>query len=95
LDTLLAKLGFKVTAVDIKEFISCKNLQEKFNKYGVSYADCNLRDYRLPFDDGLFDVVVMCEVLEHLNFNPLPVIKEINRVTKPNGILYLALPNDA
>jgi hypothetical protein len=35
----------------------------------------------------------MCETLEHLNFNPLPVLFEINRVLKINGIFYLSLPN--
>jgi hypothetical protein len=39
--------------------------------------------------------IVMCEVLEHLNFNPLPLIKEINRVGKPNSLFYLSLPNQA
>jgi SAM-dependent methyltransferase len=37
----------------------------------------------------------MCEVLEHLNFNPLPLLKEINRIGKPGSIFYLSLPNFA
>jgi len=91
----LSKLGFIVTVGDIKEFISCKNLQYKFNKYNITYAELNLSDYKLPFNDEEYDAVIMCEVLEHLNFNPLPVIKEINRIIKPNGLFYLALPNIA
>jgi 2-polyprenyl-3-methyl-5-hydroxy-6-metoxy-1,4-benzoquinol methylase len=90
---VLSRLGFRVVAADIKEFISCKNLQRKFDENGVAYRECNLKTYSLPFSDEEFDVVIMCETLEHLNFNPLPVIKEINRVLKQNGILYLSLPN--
>ena len=54
-----------------------------------------LEDYLLPFDDELFDVIIMCEVLEHLNFNPLPLLKEINRIGSSNSIFYLSLPNAA
>ena len=35
----------------------------------------------------------MCETLEHLNFNPVPVLLEINRVLKKGGTLYISLPN--
>jgi SAM-dependent methyltransferase len=52
-----------------------------------------LQDYRLPFEDEAFDVVIMCEVIEHLNFNPLPLLKEINRIGKQNSIFYLSQPN--
>ncbi len=91
----LAKLGFKVTATDIEEFISCKNLQRKFRNFGVAYESCNLSSYNMPFSTESFDVVISCETLEHLNFNPLPVIKEINRILKPGGLLYLSTPNSA
>jgi 2-polyprenyl-3-methyl-5-hydroxy-6-metoxy-1,4-benzoquinol methylase len=89
----LSKLGFKVAATDIQEFMLNQKLQEKFSSSGVAYAACNLREYELPFSNELFDVVIMCEVLEHLNFNPLPVIKEINRVMTTHGLFYVALPN--
>jgi 2-polyprenyl-3-methyl-5-hydroxy-6-metoxy-1,4-benzoquinol methylase len=91
----LSKLGFKVTALDIEEFIACERLQRKFSKYSINYLSCNLRNYKLPFKDDEFHAVIMGEVLEHLNFNPLPVIKEINRVINKNGILYIIVPNIA
>lgn len=92
---VLARLGFRVTATDIEEYIGCSNLRKRFDDAGVTCVSCNLRSYRLPFANEEFGVVVMCETLEHLNFNPLPVIKEINRVMRPQGVLYLALPNIA
>lgn len=92
---VLAKLGFKVTVTDIEEFISCPRLQQKFNASNIEWASSNLRSHRLPFDDEEYDVVIMCETLEHLNFNPLPIIQEINRTLRPKGLLYLTLPNIA
>ena len=50
---------------------------------------------KLPYRSNSMDAVVMCEVLEHLNFNPLPVLLEINRVLKDNGIIYIGMPNQA
>jgi len=92
---VLSKFGFDVTATDIEEYISCPNLQKIFKENNVKYLSCDLRDYHLPFDNEEYDAVIMCETLEHLNFNPLPVIQEINRILKSNGLLYLTLPNIA
>ncbi|MEW6307035.1 MAG: class I SAM-dependent methyltransferase [Verrucomicrobiota bacterium] len=89
----LKRLGFDVTAQDIPDFMGNPRLQELYRRAGVNFAIANLRDHKLPHADGTFDAVVMCEVLEHLNFNPVPVLLEINRVLKTGGVLYLALPN--
>jgi 2-polyprenyl-3-methyl-5-hydroxy-6-metoxy-1,4-benzoquinol methylase len=86
---VLSRLNFNVTATDIEEFISCPRLQLKLKEFNVKWKSCNLRSNKLPFNNDEYDVVIMCETLEHLNFNPLPVIDEINRVLKPNGLLYL------
>ncbi len=89
----LAKLGYQVTATDIPEYISNQNLKAKFDHYHIAFDASNLRDYALPYQNDSFDTVIMCQVLEHLNFNPLPVVQEINRILKPGGLFYLSLPN--
>lgn len=89
----LSELGCNVSAVDIKEFVSNKNIQKRFEKSRVRYAECDLSKHKIPFADNSFDVVEMCEVLEHLNFNPVPVFVEISRVLVKGGLLYLTLPN--
>lgn len=43
----------------------------------------------------LFRIVIICEVLEHFNFNPLPALIEINRVLKNDGYIYIGMPNYA
>jgi 2-polyprenyl-3-methyl-5-hydroxy-6-metoxy-1,4-benzoquinol methylase len=91
----LKQLGFSVTGADIPEFHQSKKLQDLYAKYEVTFDKVNLRDYKLPYADESFDMVIMCEVMEHLNFNPLPVMQEINRVLKKDGYVYIAMPNQA
>lgn len=47
--------------------------------------------YRLPFGDSAFDVVVCCEVLEHLP-DVDAALEEIGRVLKPGGRLAVSVP---
>jgi SAM-dependent methyltransferase len=49
---------------------------------------------RLPFDDDTFDVVISDQVLEHLV--PLEAsVAEIERVVKPQGVMYHHFPSRA
>lgn len=89
----LRKVGFQVTAQDIPEFQNNPRLQERYRRAGIECVAANLKRRQFAYPDAHFDLVIMCETLEHLNFNPLPVIKEINRVMKPGGLLYLTVPN--
>lgn len=89
----LSSLGYAVTAADAPEFVVQPEQVERFARHGITSCGVRLEDYLLPFDDEEFDIVIMCEVLEHLNFNPLPLLKEINRILRPGGLFYVALPN--
>lgn len=89
----LARLGFAVTASDIPEFLSNAKLQQLYRSLGIGTLAINLRDYTIPLADEGCDAVIMCETLEHLNYNPLPVLIEINRILRPDGILYVTMPN--
>jgi SAM-dependent methyltransferase len=44
--------------------------------------------FKLPFEDGSFDHVFVCFVLEHLN-EPVLALSELRRVLRPNGTLVL------
>ena len=47
---------------------------------------------RLTYGDASFDLVILCEVAEHLP-TYIPVIAEIGRVLAPGGFLILSTPN--
>ncbi len=47
---------------------------------------------RLPYPDGAFDLVTCLEVIEHVG-DPLALVAELARVTRPGGTLILTCPN--
>ena len=47
-----------------------------------------------PYPDAAFDLVVLCEVAEHLP-TEIPVVGEIGRVLAPGGHLVMSTPNVA
>lgn len=47
----------------------------------------------LPVADETYDVVICCEVVEHMETDPMYMLAEVNRVLKPNGRLLLTTPN--
>src|SRR5262245_52170346 len=46
-----------------------------------------------PWPDNHFRVALCCEILEHLQSDPLHMLWEINRVLAPGGFLLLTTPN--
>jgi SAM-dependent methyltransferase len=47
--------------------------------------------YRLPFEDGMFDVVISDQVLEHVH-NYAEVVRELHRVMKPGAVFLHMFP---
>jgi methionine biosynthesis protein MetW len=64
----------------------------KLKGFNAQLVDLN--NEPLPFPDDYFDTVVLLAVLEHI-FDPYSVIKEINRVLRPGGLLIIDVPNVA
>lgn len=91
----LKKIGYSVYATDIPEFYQSSALRSLYEKNDIPFTGLNLRKCELPYETDFFDAVIICEVIEHLNFNPLPVLKEINRVIKKDGFIYIGMPNQS
>jgi len=53
----------------------------------------DLETQTIPIDDETFDIVLCCEVIEHMELDPMHLMSEINRVLKQGGLLILTTPN--
>jgi len=59
----------------------------------VERFSLDLESTKFPVIDGLFDTVICCEVLEHLDVDPMFMLSEVNRITRDGGKLILTTPN--
>lgn len=81
-----AKLGLEVTGID-PAAASVESARTHAEREGLRI------DYRTgcgekpPFDDGSFDVVLCCDVLEHVD-SVEEVIGQVARVLKPGGVFF-------
>jgi 2-polyprenyl-3-methyl-5-hydroxy-6-metoxy-1,4-benzoquinol methylase len=86
---ILAHSAKAVTAIDYSWFAvryAVRRYGAPNIKFSVMLAD------ELRFDDQSFDLVLSCEVFEHLSDQDLH-LREVARVLKPDGLCFIATPN--
>ena len=57
------------------------------------YQTFNIERDPFPFADASFDLVLCCEILEHLAMDPSHTLREMHRVLKPGGHVFFSTPN--
>jgi 2-polyprenyl-3-methyl-5-hydroxy-6-metoxy-1,4-benzoquinol methylase len=85
----LAKSRFRVVGVDIAPARFATSIQ----KLQLEILRCDIEQERLPFQDENFDVILLNETFEHLRINPIFTVREIMRVLRQDGVLFLSTPN--
>jgi SAM-dependent methyltransferase len=100
LTILLRKFaGLNIDTLSFYEFELAKQTThhlenaETQEQYDFAYAPVNAERDVFPFADQTYELVLCCELLEHLLINPSHMLYEIHRVLKPNGYLVLTTPN--
>ena len=67
----------------------------KPESHTIELRNFNVETDPFPYPDGHFRVVLCCELLEHLQRDPLHMLWECNRVLAEDGFLLLTTPNIA
>jgi 2-polyprenyl-3-methyl-5-hydroxy-6-metoxy-1,4-benzoquinol methylase len=92
---LLAEQGAIITGVDNEELgikFAQENLASQDRKHNLRYDFVLGSAYELPFPEESFDLVVSCEVIEHLQY-PEKMLMEARRVLRAGGKLVLSTPH--
>ena len=92
--TVLASKGAAVCAADFagSALRIARNKAHKLETANGNVIFAQTDAHHLPFVDGAFDLVISCETIEHL-VDPPQALKEMARVCKKEGHLYLTTPN--
>lgn len=88
---LFCKKVFKceVYCTDIVDTFLSKSLVDKYN---IIFKVNNIELDSFPWKLN-FDIIIFTEVLEHLNFHPIPTLKKIRNLLSENGRIYLSTPD--
>lgn len=65
------------------------------SELAIKYFGLNIKKAFLEdagFESRFFDIVTMTDVFEHI-VNPDKILHEIGRILKPNGVLFIKVPN--
>lgn len=76
------------------DMMTSREIETLTKKNGMSFVVSNIELDRFPWDLR-FDLMTFTEVLEHLNFNPLPTLRKIREHLDDAGRLYLSTPDAA
>ena len=79
-----AHLGCNVTGLDLSAAsLAAAHNHARFEKLEINYLQGSASV--LPFSSRSFDIVICCDVLEHLD-SPESAVKEAARILKPGGL---------
>lgn len=95
LSYLLARAGANVTGLDNEEpglRLAEENLKRENRNGALQYQFVNASAYETPFEPETFDVIVSCEVIEHVQ-EPERLLAEAHRILKTGGTIILTTPH--
>ena len=87
-----ASAGYDVVSVDMTA-ISVRTARMRAHEDGVLCQFVVADAHKLPFKDGMFDICMCIEVIEHVRQHKETVLCETCRVAKKGGIIEIETPN--
>ncbi len=88
--------GYEVTAADLGLTLDLPWVQQQAldNRVTlVTYERLDSGSALASVPDASIDVVLFCEILEHITFNPMSLWAEVYRVLAPGGRIVVTTPN--
>ncbi|MDX1910438.1 MAG: methyltransferase domain-containing protein [Saprospiraceae bacterium] len=89
-DRMIARHVTRLTGCDVNEEDLAHARQLNADVANLHYEPNNA--LALSFDDATFDLVVSCEVIEHVG-QPEKMVQEMYRVLRPGGYVILTFPS--
>jgi 2-polyprenyl-6-hydroxyphenyl methylase/3-demethylubiquinone-9 3-methyltransferase len=93
---LYALEGHHVIAADFPNPLESPEVKAIASRHGIDllvYHDLSSESVFDSLPENSVDVVLFCEILEHITFNPVGMWRAIYRVLKPGGRIILTTPN--
>jgi SAM-dependent methyltransferase len=67
---------------------------EKYReRHVIRFKHFNVEKDRFPYLKDSYDLVLFCEIIEHLTIDPVHTLVEINRLLRKGGYLIITTPN--
>lgn len=94
---ILQFLGFHCSAYDDlqDDWHKIPGNREKIlsfaNKCGIDFKQANGGMW--PFEKNYFDMVMLHDILDHLNDSPRDMLNDLLELVKPEGLLFVTVPN--
>ena len=85
----MKKIGYNLTCLDL----NYERFLETIRNFNIPTYQCDIEKDKFPIKNASYDVVLFNEVFEHLRINPIFTFREIRRIIKKGGVLYMSTPN--
>ena len=83
----LSKRGYDIEGIELNE-----NAVKKIKDFDRNLKVITGNILEMPYDDNTFSALISLGVIEHFKEGPQKALKEIYRVLKPGGVLFVTVP---
>ena len=97
---IVLKSLFPSVSIDVTDYEGVRKDGQRQKNVKVAGKSAKVRAFTvdleydvLPVEDETYDIVVCCEVIEHMEIDPMFMLSEVNRVLKTGGKLFVSTPN--
>jgi SAM-dependent methyltransferase len=87
--------GDDAVAYPLKPLYQKRGISAQFVDLFEIFGPIHSAIHRLAYADASFNTILCWGTMEHFNFNPVKFVRELHRVLKPGGRVYISVPNRA